>query len=59
MRPEPAESQMAVNHQSQARGRLTNACLMAVRKSVQGLLGNRCYKGREPDRAADSKPVTR
>lgn len=24
-------------------GRLTSACLMAVRKSVQGFLGNRCY----------------
>ena len=35
---------------------MTSACLMAVRNSVQGLLGNRCYKEWMEDRAADSKP---
>lgn len=43
-------------HQSKDEGgRLTSACLMAVRNSVQGLLGNGCFKGWEEDRTADSK----
>lgn len=57
IRPKPTERQMAMRPSvTRQEGRLTSAGLMAVRNSVQGFLGNRCYKGWEEDRAADSKP---
>lgn len=61
IRPKPAERQMAVRPSvTRQGGRLTSACLMAVRNGVQGFLGNLCYKGWEGRRIGlqTASPVT-
>lgn len=61
IRPKPAENQMAVRVSVTKRGgRLTSACLMAVRKSMQGFLGNHRCKGWEwrRIRLQTASPVT-